>query len=108
MSEINSFKSQHPMIAEMTIDEILEAAERWLALGRLPFVYENNARGFEDAHPEAEHPAYRRLDLMLETKVINGRNEQPIMQRANVLSRLTEMADLVRAREIEDRLERGG
>lgn len=104
MSENNDFKAQHPMIAEMTIDQIMEAAERWMALGQMPFVYEENARGFEDAHPEAEHPAYRRLNLMLETKVINDRPEQPLMQRVNAMSRLTEMADLVRATQIEERL----
>lgn len=108
MSDINDndvFKKNHPLIGELTIEQILECAERWVALGKLPFVYENNAQGFEDSRPNEDHPTYRRLDLMFETKVINGRPEQPVTQRANALSKLTELTDLVRARALEDEIE---
>jgi hypothetical protein len=86
------------------MEDIVLCAERWLALGKLPVVGIHHSEGYEDSDVGQEKPAFRLLALDLCTHA--GTDEQDPHSRAIRLSKLTEMADLVRARELEDQIVR--
>ncbi len=85
-------------VQPMNISSILSAADQWLALGKLPVAEVNGEVGFSDGEDESTD-TLRSASFYFSTK---STTVTPHLERADALSKLTEMADVVRAQEIED------
>jgi len=98
------FAKDHPLLAQMTIDEILIAAERWMAITTHPQYSFMAARGFVEAEQAAE-PNRRSLTvtMSLTGEPLDQEHLGVQVAREEGVYKLTDLADLVRARVLEDR-----
>ena len=92
----------HPHLAHLTLTEILDAADRWKALETIPNVQVVLADGFSENDRERA-PAQRLLMLSLKTRPEFDSADDAVSAhlRTSALSKLTDLADLMRAAKIE-------
>lgn len=103
--EINP--EQHPNLVGLTLEEILTAADRWRALDTVPNVQVLLAEGFS-AEEQERAPAQRLLMLNFKTRPeFEGADDADdcvsASLRMSALSKLTDLADLMRAAAVEVR-----
>jgi hypothetical protein len=102
--ETSSLNAEHPLLKDLSAHEVLEAAERWVAM-TTQFQFPLMApQGFTDAE-QAKNPNRRSLSLTMELNAVSVINEHPSVTatRQEAAYKLTEMADLARARVLEER-----
>lgn len=98
--------ASRPFAQHLTLDEVLDAADRWEALSQQPMFQVHQPFGFDENDGE-DVGTYRSAQFFCATKADHD-GATPNIHRADSLSKLTEMVDIVRATEIENRLaERG-
>lgn len=102
--ERKDIDSRHPLLKDMSMDEILTAAERWQALTTGPQFPMMAPQGFTDAEQQ-KAPNRRSLTIqfLLADVPASAENEGVKAQRQDGVYKLTDMADLVRARALEER-----
>ena len=89
--------SDHPLTKNMTPEEILEAAERWMALMQTDRMVWVARAGFEgDIYP-AEHPDERHLTVSLSTRFSTPGHRLNDKATNEAKELLTQFADVVRA-----------